>query len=90
MNDEFKKALKGLRQKKTVHTVTIKGQSIVVSLAKKLEVQKHGEDAFEWTGPTTFALKPRAIQEVKDYYTPNAGSDVFWNTKGTEWKIDQG
>ena len=89
MNEDFKKALEGLTQKKKVHTVTIQGLSIVVSLEKKLEVQKHGEDAYVWTGPMTFALMTKKRSAIKDYYTPNANNDVFWNTEGTEWKIDQ-
>ena len=46
-------------QKKKVHTVTIQGQSIVVTLEKKLEVMRHGEDAYKWKSATEFVLKPR-------------------------------
>ena len=46
-------------QKKKVHTVTIQGQSIVVTLEKKLEVMRHGEHAYKWKSATEFVLKPR-------------------------------
>ena len=32
--------------KKKIHTVTIQGKTIEVSLEQSLEVQRHGEDAF--------------------------------------------
>ena len=46
-------------KKETVHTVTIQGQNVVVTLEKKLEVMRHGEDAYMWKDPSTFVLKPR-------------------------------
>ena len=56
---ELLKALKGLPPTVTkTHTVTIQGQSLVVSLEKKLEVMKHGEDAYMWKSPTEIVLKP--------------------------------
>ena len=45
--------------KKKVHTVTIQGQSLVVTLEKKLEVMLYGEDAYKWKSATEFVLKPR-------------------------------
>ena len=54
------KAMKDLEPiKEKVHTVTIQGQSIVVTLEKKLEVMRHGEDAYKWKSATEFVLKPR-------------------------------
>ena len=50
--------------KEKVHTVTIQGQSLVVTLEKKLEVMKHGEDAYMWKSPTEIMLKPRRKIEV--------------------------
>tara|TARA_Y100000389_G_C17371498_1_gene469307 strand:- start:75 stop:380 length:306 start_codon:yes stop_codon:yes gene_type:complete len=47
-------------QEKKVHTVTIQGQSIVVTLQQKLDVIKNGEDAYTWTSATTFALKKKS------------------------------
>ena len=46
--------------KEKIHTVTIQGQSIVVTLEKKLEVMRHGEDAYKWKSQTEFVLKPRS------------------------------
>ena len=45
--------------KEKVHTVTIAGQSIVVTLEKKLEVMRNGEDAYMWKSATEFVLKPK-------------------------------
>ena len=46
---EIFKALESYKPpKKKVHTVTINGQSVVVTLEKKLEVMRHGEDAYMW------------------------------------------
>ena len=57
---ELLKALRGLPLKpKKVHTVTIEGQSLVVTLEKKLEVMRHGEDAYTWKSPTEIMLKPK-------------------------------
>ncbi len=86
-------------QKPKVHTVTIQGQSLVVTLEKKLEVQKNGEDAYEWKGPTEIALKPKTNtqrkftvlqQSDKGYaFTQN---DPYWvegiTEKGYTWQIE--
>ena len=57
---ELLKALQGLPPApKKVHTVTIEGQSLVVTLEKKLEVMKNGEDAYTWKSPTEIILKPK-------------------------------
>jgi len=45
--NELLKALNNLApQKKKVHTVTIQGKEIEVSLEKNLEIMKHGEEAY--------------------------------------------
>ena len=45
--DELLKAIKSMpATKKKIHTVTIQGKTIEVSLEQSLDVQKHGEDAF--------------------------------------------
>lgn len=62
---ELLKALQGLPPvPKKVHTVTIQGQSLVVTLEKKLEVMRNGEDAYTWKSPTEIMLKPRKKIEV--------------------------
>jgi hypothetical protein len=56
----FFEAMKNLEPiKEKVHTVTIQGQTVVVTLEKKLEVMLHGEDAYKWKSATEFVLKPR-------------------------------
>jgi len=56
----FFEALKNFKpQKRKPNTVTIQGQSVVVTLEKKLEVMRHGESAYMWKTPTEFVLKPR-------------------------------
>ena len=45
--DELLKAIKSMpAPKKKIHTVTIQGKTIEVSLEQSLDVQRHGEDAF--------------------------------------------
>jgi len=45
--DELLKAINTLQpQKKKVHTVNIQGNEIEVSLEKKIEIQRAGEEAF--------------------------------------------
>ena len=54
----FFKALENFKPKQKIHTVKIQGQSIVVTLEKKLEVMRHGEDAYMWKTHDEFVLKP--------------------------------
>ena len=44
--------------KKKVHTVCISGQDVVVTLERKLEVIKHGEEAYHWISPITLSYQP--------------------------------
>lgn len=55
--------------KKKVHTVCISGQNVVVTLERKLEVIKHGEEAYHWISPTEFALKPPPSRQGIVYRT---------------------
>jgi len=55
--------------KNKTHTVCINGQQVVVTLARKLEVQKHGEDAYHWISPTEFELKPQPKRQNVVYRT---------------------
>ena len=55
----FFEALENIKKpKEKVHTVTIQGKSVVVTLEKKLEVMAKGEDAYIWKTETEFVLKP--------------------------------
>ena len=66
---ELLKALKDLPEvKPKVHTVCIQGQNVVVTLEKKIEVMKHGEDAYHWTSATEFQLKPKPKLKPKTQY----------------------
>ena len=82
-----------------VHTVCISGQNVVVTLEKKLEVIKHGEEAYHWISPTEFALKPppklktqhkTLIKADKGYYFHD--NDIHWPKKiaegGVTWQIE--
>ena len=97
---EIFKALQELRPRpKKVHTVTIQGQSLVVSLEKKLEVMKHGEDAYMWTSPTEIALRPKpkaktkfpVLQKTEKGYKFEQG-DIHWpnavEKDGETWLIE--
>jgi len=86
-------------QKKKVHTVTIQGQSIVVTLEKKLEVIRHGEDAYHWINEKEFALKPKpkprtqypVLTKAEKGYGFEKG-DIHWPNKieegGETWQIE--
>ena len=95
----FFEALENIKPKKKVHTVTIQGQSVVVTLEKKLEVMKHGEDAYEWKTNTEFVRKKRlpAEQRQPTLHSAEVGyhfynGDPFWvekhNRGGFEWRIE--
>ena len=64
---DFIKELQALQKptKEKVHTVTIGGQTIVVTLEKKLEVMKYGEDAYMWKTATEFVLKPPKTKKTR-------------------------
>ena len=97
---EILKALQGLGPRpKKVHTVTIQGQSLVVSLEKKLEVMRNGEDSYMWKSPTEIALKPRpkaktkfpVLQKAVKGYKFEQG-DIHWpnavEKDGEAWLIE--
>ena len=96
----FFEAMANLQKKKDkVHTVTIQGQSVVVTLEKKLEVMKHGESAYMWKSETEFVLKPRPksktaypvlVDVAKGYHFQD--NDIHWpneiGEKGKAWLIE--
>jgi len=97
---EIFKALQGLKPRpKKVHTVTIQGQSLVVTLEKKLEVMQHGEDAYVWKSPTEIMLKPKTkpktkypiLKKAKKGYVFQDG-DIHWPNAvvegGEAWLIE--
>ena len=71
--------------KQKVHTVTIQGQSIVVTLEKKLEVIKNGEDAYVWKSPTEFILKPKVKTKVKFPVLASAEQGLFFEDNDPYW-----
>ena len=94
----FFEALRNFKPKKKVHTVTIQGQSIVVTLEKKLEVMKHGEDAYMWKTNMEFVRKKRIPVEQQQplMYKADKGykfykKDPFWvkniGKEGYVWQI---
>lgn len=98
---ELIKALRGISpQPKKVHTVTIEGQSLVVTLEKKLEVMKNGEDAYTWKSPTEIMLKPKTkpktqypiLKKATKGYVFQDG-DIHWPNAvvegGETWLIEQ-
>ena len=98
---EILKALQDLPPvPKKVHTVTIQGQSLVVSLEKKLEVMKNGEDAYIWKSPTEIMLKPKTkpktqypiLKKATKGYLFQDG-DIHWPNAvaegGETWLIEQ-
>jgi len=98
---ELLKALQGLPPApKKLHTVTIEGQSLVVTLEKKLEVMKNGEDAYTWKSPTEIILKPKTkpktqypiLKKATKGYVFQDG-DIHWPNAvmegGETWLIEQ-
>jgi len=85
---------------KKVHTVSIQGQSLVVSLEKKLEVMRHGEDAYMWKSATEIMLKPKTkpktqypiLKKATKGYVFQDG-DIHWPKAvmegGEAWLIEQ-
>jgi len=98
---EILKALQGRKPTpKKVHTVTIQGQSLVVSLEKKLEVMQHGEDAYTWKSATEIMLKPKTKPKTQYPILKKAtkgyvfqGGDIHWPNAvvegGEAWLIEQ-
>ena len=98
---ELLKALQGLpTAPKKVHTVTIQGRSLVVPLEKKLEVMKHGEDAYMWISPTEIVLKPKPKSKTQYPVLRKAtkgykfeDEDIHWPNAvvegGHAWLIEQ-
>ena len=96
----FFEATKNLEPpKEKVHTVTIAGQSMVVTLEKKLEVMRNGEDAYKWKSATEFVLKPKP--KVGIHYPQLRKADKGYNfydndpyypkdivEEGFVWQID--
>ena len=70
---------------KKIHTVTIQGQSVVVTLEKKLEVIKHGEDAYEWKTNTEFVRKKRIPAEQRQPLMYKADKGVTFYKKNPFW-----
>jgi hypothetical protein len=98
---EFLKALESLPPiKPKVHTVCISGQNVVVTLEKKLEVQRHSEDAYHWISPTEFALRPppkpktqySVLKKTKKGYSFEQG-DIHWPNNivkgGETWLLEK-
>ena len=98
---ELLKALQGLPPApKKVHTVTIEGQSLVVTLEKKLEVMRNGEEAYTWKSPTEIMLKPKPksktqypiLKKATKGYVFQDG-DIHWPNAveegGEAWLIEQ-
>ena len=81
----FFDALANFKPKKKVHTVTIQGQSIVVTLEKKLEVMKHGEDAYMWKTNMEFVRKKRIPAEQRQSLMHKAGKGYTFYKKNPFW-----
>ena len=71
--------------KPKVHTVCIGGQNVVVTLAKKLEVLKHGEDAYHWISATEFALKPPPKPRTKHKTLKKSEQGYFFEGNDIHW-----
>lgn len=97
--DELFKAISSLApQKKKIHTVNVQGKELEVSLEKKIEIQRAGEDAFMLDGGEIVrkpvVKKSRKLPMLKKskigchFYN----SDPFWVERiaeeGYAWQIE--
>jgi hypothetical protein len=94
----FFEALENFKPKeKKPHVVTIKGQSIVVSLERKLEIMQAGEDAYTWKNGEVVKKKRIPVEQRQPlmhkadkgytFYKKNP----FWvknvDKEGYKWQI---
>ena len=83
---ELLKALQSMAPlKPKVHTVCIAGKNVVVTLAKKLEVLKHGEEAYHWISATEFALKPPPKLKTQHRKLIKADRGYFFYDNDIHW-----
>lgn len=88
------------REVKTkIHTVTIQGKTVEVNLEQKLEVMRHGEDAYVWKNDKEFGLKPkpkvgvdykqlRKADEGMTFYHNDPFYPAGKNKGGFVWRYD--
>jgi hypothetical protein len=97
---ELLKALQNLPTKKEkIYTVCIMGKDVSVTLEQKLEVLKHGEDAYHWVSADNFELKPApkkktqfsVLKKTRKGYVFQSG-DIHWPNAvidgGESWQIE--
>ena len=81
----FFEALENFKpQKRKPHTVTIQGQSIVVSLERKLEIMQAGEDAYTWKNGEV-VKKKRIPAEQRQPLMHKADKGVTFYKKNPFW-----
>ena len=83
---------------KKIHTVTIEGQSLVVSLERYLEITRAGEENYTWkNGEVVKKKRIPAEQRQPTLHSAEVGyhfynGDPFWveihNRVGFEWRIE--
>jgi len=94
----FFEALENFKPKeRKPHVVTIEGQSIVVSLERKLEIMQAGEDAYTWkNGEVVRKKRIPAEQQQPLMHKADKGytfykKNPFWvkniNKEGYIWQI---
>ncbi len=94
----FFDALKNFKSKeRKPHTVTVEGQSMVVSLERKLEIMKVGEENYVWQKGEIVRKKITPKEQQQTILTKaNKGytfhkKDPFWveniNEEGYIWQI---
>jgi len=85
----FFEAIRKLKPAIKKHSVTIQGKTIEVSLEKKLEILKKGEDRFMLDG-TTIKLKPLTKTKRRFAVLKDFDRDPYWvDTKeGFSWQTE--
>jgi hypothetical protein len=81
------------------HTVCIEGREVVVSLDKKKEIMRKGEQSYHWVSPTRFELRPppkpktrfSVLVKAEKGYSFEHG-DIHWPNGimqgGEAWQIE--
>ena len=81
----FFEALENFKPKeKKPHVVTIEGQSIVVSLERKLEIMQAGEDAYTWEKGEV-VKKKRILAEQRQPLMHKADKGYTFYKKNPFW-----
>lgn len=82
---ELFEALKNFQNKPKKHFVTIQNETIEVTLEKKIEIIRHGENNYVIKGGVPFRIELKS-KKNKFFELDQIKSDPFWPTESFIWK----